>query len=101
MTHENETDASVCYNCQSTDTPIWRREPGDQPLCNTCDLYYVSFSMFKLFVGGNHGSKSPLQQKHHGVTGPQSLTTGVIRNRYVPTRRSKNALPDSGHGSYL
>ena len=97
----NEADASVCYNCQSTNAPVWRRDPGGQPLCNTCDLHYVSFFDVQVLFWGNHSSDFPRPQKHRAVSQPQSLTTEVIRNRYVPTTRSKSALPDAGTGSHL
>ncbi|KAJ9094496.1 hypothetical protein QFC21_006036 [Naganishia friedmannii] len=47
-----------CSNCQTTNTPLWRRDPEGQPLCN----------------------------KLHGVVRPLSLKTDVIkkRNRAAP-----------------
>ena len=38
MTADNST---ICTNCQTTNTPLWRRDPEGQPLCNACGLFYV------------------------------------------------------------
>lgn len=42
---ENPT---MCTNCQTTNTPLWRRDPDGQPLCNACGLFYVS-TVFQLY----------------------------------------------------
>ncbi|WWC70300.1 uncharacterized protein I206_104250 [Kwoniella pini CBS 10737] len=67
-TGENPT---MCTNCQTTNTPLWRRDPEGQPLCNACGLFY----------------------KLHGVVRPLSLKTDVIkkRNRAAPGGKGESA----------
>ncbi|KAI9295142.1 hypothetical protein K502DRAFT_365262 [Neoconidiobolus thromboides FSU 785] len=36
---EGEKDR-CCFNCHATSTPLWRRTPDNQRLCNACGLYY-------------------------------------------------------------
>ncbi|KAF8993676.1 hypothetical protein BDQ17DRAFT_1401548 [Cyathus striatus] len=56
---EAEQPPTLCTNCQTTNTPLWRRDPEGQPLCNACGLFY----------------------KLHGVVRPLSLKTDVIKKR--------------------
>ncbi|KAM5530981.1 hypothetical protein V8D89_015363 [Ganoderma adspersum] len=58
---DGESAPTVCTNCQTTITPLWRRDPEGQPLCNACGLFY----------------------KLHGVVRPLSLKTDVIKKRLV------------------
>ena len=30
-----ESSPTVCTNCQTTNTPLWRRDPEGQPLCTS------------------------------------------------------------------
>ncbi|KAL1924195.1 uncharacterized protein VTP21DRAFT_7230 [Calcarisporiella thermophila] len=48
-----------CSNCGTRTTPLWRRDPEGNPLCNACGLFY----------------------KLHGVVRPLSLKTDVIKKR--------------------
>lgn len=50
---------TVCSNCATSTTPLWRRNPAGQPLCNACGLFL----------------------KLHGVVRPLSLKTDVIKKR--------------------
>ncbi|KAL1965229.1 hypothetical protein VTN77DRAFT_5983 [Rasamsonia byssochlamydoides] len=58
---------TTCTNCFTQTTPLWRRNPEGQPLCNACGLFL----------------------KLHGVVRPLSLKTDVIKKR---NRGSGNSL---------
>jgi len=58
---------TTCTNCFTQTTPLWRRNPEGQPLCNACGLFL----------------------KLHGVVRPLSLKTDVIKKR---NRSSANSI---------
>lgn len=62
---------TTCTNCFTQTTPLWRRNPDGQPLCNACGLFL----------------------KLHGVVRPLSLKTDVIKKR---NRGSGNSAPVGG-----
>ncbi|TIB89586.1 hypothetical protein E3Q19_03034 [Wallemia mellicola] len=52
-------NAMTCNNCKTNKTPLWRRDPEGNPLCNACGLFL----------------------KLHGVVRPLSLKSDVIKKR--------------------
>jgi len=54
-----DSTPTCCTNCHTSNTPLWRRDPEGQPLCNACGLFY----------------------KLHGIVRPLSLKTDVIKKR--------------------
>lgn len=56
-----------CTNCHTRTTPLWRRNPEGQPLCNACGLFL----------------------KLHGEVRPLSLKTDVIKKRNRSTAKLK------------
>lgn len=68
---QNETSTpTTCTNCFTQTTPLWRRNPEGQPLCNACGLFL----------------------KLHGVVRPLSLKTDVIK------KRNRGSGPNVGGG---
>lgn len=56
---ETNGQPTTCTNCYTQTTPLWRRNPEGNPLCNACGLFL----------------------KLHGVVRPLSLKTDVIKKR--------------------
>merc|ERR1712230_33697 len=68
----------VCQNCQTSTTPLWRRDEAGSVLCNACGLFL----------------------KLHGRPRPISLKTDVIKSRNrVKTSQSKKR--DSSDGQQI
>lgn len=56
---ENSGPPTICVNCKTTNTPLWRRDENGQPLCNACQLF----------------------RKLHGSDRPVSLHNSVVKKR--------------------
>lgn len=68
MATNHESTQPVCQNCQTSTTPLWRRDEMGSVLCNACGLFL----------------------KLHGRARPISLKTDVIKSR----NRVKTVRPD-------
>lgn len=71
---DGEPTTTICRNCRTTNTPLWRRDPEGQPLCNACGLFF----------------------KLHGVVRPLSLKTDVIKKRNRTTGGPHSATTRKG-----
>lgn len=57
-----------CTNCDTTNTPLWRKDADRRPLCNACGLFL----------------------KLHGVMRPLSLKTDIIKKRQRTSKMSNS-----------
>lgn len=63
-----QNDRTECTNCHTRTTPLWRRNPEGEPLCNACGLFL----------------------KLHGTVRPLSLKTDVIKKRARTADKKKD-----------
>lgn len=63
-----------CTNCHTRTTPLWRRNPEGEPLCNACGLFL----------------------KLHGTVRPLSLKTDVIKKRARTDKSKKGETKKNG-----
>jgi len=71
------SNPTTCTNCQTQKTPLWRRNPEGQPLCNACGLFL----------------------KLHGVVRPLTLKTDVIKKRNRGGTAAAGKAPKPGKGT--
>lgn len=73
------TASPICTNCSTQNTPLWRRDPQGQPLCNACGLFL----------------------KLHGVVRPLSLKTNVIKKRNRGSGSSGGSISSSSNNNSI
>ncbi|KAF7725281.1 putative electron transfer flavoprotein subunit [Apophysomyces ossiformis] len=75
------TSTTQCFNCQTSITPLWRRDEHGNAICNACGLYY----------------------KLHNIHRPIAMKRSVIRRRKRPNvtakRQSFYRLNSNGSGN--
>ncbi|KAG0302367.1 hypothetical protein BGZ97_002379 [Linnemannia gamsii] len=84
----------VCFNCNVTQTPLWRRTPDRRhSLCNACGLYYKQY-----------GAHRPLNVRHKLPTVLADVRMGAMpyarpSNNGMAAESSSSSESDSDSGS--
>lgn len=59
----NEVSATMCSNCGTTTTPLWRRAPNGDTICNACGLYLKARNTLRPPSMKRNQKKQLLQQQ--------------------------------------
>ncbi|KAE9986025.1 hypothetical protein EG328_006576 [Venturia inaequalis] len=91
----------ICSNCGTTRTPLWRRSPAGETICNACGLYYKARNQMrptnlKRNVQPPPGSATQSGPAYDGIQPPAALD-GRAHASFVPTdQTSSGTCPGGG-----
>ncbi|CAO3657001.1 unnamed protein product [Mucor hiemalis] len=96
----------ICANCQTTTTPLWRRDEGGQPICNACGLYFKLHSVHrpitmkrstikrrKRVTAATMVTHKPMVVLHRSSIAPTPIL--ITDNQYNKRRHEDVLSPDS------
>ncbi|KAK9760222.1 hypothetical protein K7432_015997 [Basidiobolus ranarum] len=84
----------VCWNCQATSTPLWRRTSDRlHPLCNACGLYYKHYNVHRPLHFHQRSGKSC--RNENPVVDPSRRNISDKSNQ-IPSSR-KHCLHNKSH----
>jgi hypothetical protein len=95
-----------CFNCDATNTPLWRRDGNGNNICNACGLYYRlhkinrPLSMKRTIIHRRQRAQSSQRQSFHleHRATPQSYNTATFRidEEYIKNSNNTRQHHNSG-----
>ena len=87
-------EGTVCANCKTTQTTLWRRNNNGEPVCNACGLYHklhnVSYSLRSPDDGGEKMSLASLSLGHYFFS---RACVGSLPKMGMPMRSEGGGIP--------
>ncbi|KAI8082729.1 uncharacterized protein BX664DRAFT_182012 [Halteromyces radiatus] len=78
----------ICFNCNTTTTPLWRRDGDGNTICNACGLYYKLHSVHRPIT-----MKRSIIKRRKRVAIPATMTTTTSSD--IIGNKRKSSLDDS------
>lgn len=83
FTHEKQSSIEPlrCTNCQTTTTPLWRRDEEGNNICNACGLYYK--------LHGTHrpiGMRKTVIKRRKRLMGPSTNASNQLQAQHQATK---------------
>lgn len=74
----NADPPTVCSNCTTTKTPLWRRDPDGKPLCNACGLFLKLHGVLRPPTMKNENIKRRNRAKDPNAASNQVAKAAVV-----------------------
>ncbi|KAJ3225926.1 putative electron transfer flavoprotein subunit, partial [Chytriomyces hyalinus] len=78
----------VCVNCETTSTPLWRRDDYGRPICNACGLYYRLHGVNRIVTG----KATVIRRRNRLSTAAMAAATAMV-NAQQPNSISHQHQP--------
>ncbi|KAK8161215.1 hypothetical protein BKA80DRAFT_333184, partial [Phyllosticta citrichinensis] len=94
-------NGQTCSNCGTTRTPLWRRSPTGEPICNACGLYLKARNQSRPSNMKRNLAQSPTMcvQQPHGTPEPQGRSQSPSAYPGAPARAPYVAAEHASGGT--
>ncbi|KAJ2552781.1 GATA type transcriptional activator of nitrogen-regulated proteins, partial [Coemansia sp. RSA 1933] len=89
----------TCVNCGTTKTPLWRRDPRNQPICNACGLYLKSYGKMRPLSLKRSQKQDDQQQQQQQTKALGSTPTAAAAALAASDSAASCAIGGNGEGT--
>lgn len=90
--------ATVCANCGTTSTPLWRRSPTGESICNACGLYLKARNQTRpTHLKSSTPKRAPSNMSNSGDTAADRNNSAQTPSGACGTGPTAGTCPGDGH----
>ncbi|KAI9027302.1 hypothetical protein CLU79DRAFT_741262 [Phycomyces nitens] len=100
-------ESTICANCHTTTTPLWRRDMLGKTICNACGLYYKLHrvhrpaTMMRTVIKRRKRCSSSTDKKADKDRGPMEPKPRKKRNSHLQPRRTATSTTTNSAASAM
>eukprot|EP00095_Tigriopus_kingsejongensis_P000705 maker-scaffold58_size443543-snap-gene-3.21 protein:Tk00705 transcript:maker-scaffold58_size443543-snap-gene-3.21-mRNA-1 annotation:"endothelial transcription factor gata-" len=77
-------EGTICANCKTTNTTLWRRNHNSEPVCNACGLYYKLHNVPRPLTMKKDG----IQTRNRKLSAKSKKKRGTVEDFFKPNQFS-------------
>ncbi|EKG13498.1 Zinc finger GATA-type protein [Macrophomina phaseolina MS6] len=92
-------NGQTCSNCGTTRTPLWRRSPTGEPICNACGLYLKARNQSRPSNLKRNLAQAPTMSVQQNQRTPEPHDRSQSPSGYPPTSRPSYVAAEQASGT--